>query len=207
MQPLSESVEFVQPVEFLHDAPMLVRSGATVAEYMAFEDTTETRHEFHDGDIITMPGASPFHENLIAELISILRAQLHKPAFTIYGSGLKIAVPTYNRILYPDLSIVRGEPVFESDGGYRLVNPTLVIEVLSPSTAEFDLTEKFEYYRSIASLQEIVYFEAERPFAQLFRKNAAGRWEVIDIEGGVVELASVQASISLADLYPSQPAA
>jgi Uma2 family endonuclease len=124
---------------------------------------------------------------------------------------LLVNAPSYRRAFYPDLSVVLGTPEYAEAKQLRLVNPTLIVEVLSPSTAEFDLTEKFEYYRSISSLQEIVYFEAERPSqlfrAQLFRKNAAGRWEVIDIEGGVVELASVQASISLADLYPSQPAA
>jgi Uma2 family endonuclease len=188
--------------EILTEERRVVRSGATVEEYMEFENTTEERHEFHNGEIIAMPGASPFHENLIIEIALVLRSQLQKPDYTMYSSGLKVAVPTYNRVLYPDISIVRGEPEFIQNKGYQLTNPTVIIEILSPSTAAYDLSDKFEYYRSIPSLEEIVFFEQKSPSVRLFRLNAQARWEIVDIENGIVEFASVQAKISLTEIYP-----
>jgi Uma2 family endonuclease len=188
--------------EILTEERRVVRSGATVEEYMEFENTTEERHEFHNGEIIAMPGASPFHENLIIEIALVLRSQLQKPDYTMYSSGLKVAVPTYNRVLYPDISIVRGEPEFIQNKGYQLTNPTVIIEILSPSTAAYDLSDKFEYYRSIPSLEEIVFFEQRSPSVRLFRLNAQARWEIVDIENGIVEFASVQAKISLTEIYP-----
>ena len=149
-----------------------------------------------------MPGASPFHENLIIEIALVLRSQLQKPDYTMYSSGLKVAVPTYNRVLYPDISIVRGEPEFIQNKGYQLTNPTVIIEILSPSTAAYDLSDKFEYYRSIPSLEEIVFFEQKTPSVRLFRLNAQARWELVEPENGIIKLASVQADISLAEIYP-----
>ena len=84
-----------------------------------------------------------------------------------------------------------------------MLNPTVIIEILSPSTAEYDLTDKFEYYRGISSLQEVAFFTQDRINAELFRKNAQGRWEIVEIENGIVKFASVQATVSLAEIYPS----
>jgi Uma2 family endonuclease len=189
-------------LNILTEERRVVRSGATEAEYMEFENTTEERHEFHNGDIITMPGASPFHERLVIRLGYLFSMQLPQESYTIYGSGLKIAVPTYKRILYPDISIVRGEPNFINDRGYQLINPTVIIEILSPSTAAYDLSDKFEYYRSIPSLEEVAFFDQQSPSVRLFRLNAQARWEIVEIENGIVEFASVQATISLAEIYP-----
>ncbi|MFY7999771.1 MAG: Uma2 family endonuclease [Candidatus Kapaibacteriota bacterium] len=191
-----------QQNDILTEERRVVRSGVGVEEYMEFEAMAEERHEFHNGEIIAMPGASPFHENLIIEIALVLRSQLQKPDYTMYSSGLKVAVPTYNRVLYPDISIVRGEPEFIQNKGYQLTNPTVIIEILSPSTAAYDLSDKFEYYRSIPSLEEIVFFEQKSPSVRLFRLNAQGRWEIVDIENGIVEFASVQAKISLTEIYP-----
>jgi len=189
-------------ISILTEERTVVRTGATVEDYMIFEDATKVRHEFHNGDIIIMPRASPFHERLIMRLAYILGNQLPEPEYTTYGSGLKVAVPTYNRILYPDISIVRGEPVFIQQHGYQLTNPTVIIEILSPSTAGYDLSDKFDYYRSIPSLEEIAFFEQQTPSARLFRLNAQGRWELVEPENGLIEFASVQATVSLAEIYP-----
>ncbi len=179
----------------------VVRTGASAAEYLAFENVSEERHEFHNGDIIAMPGNTGYHEELNAEIIATLLSQVRGRA-KVFGSNLKTMIPTYNRFVYPDVTVVRGEVEYNDNNKRELRNPTVIIEVLSPSTAEYDLTDKFEYYRSIASLEEIAFFAQDNPKAELFRKNAAGRWEVVEIENGVVYFTSLQASISLADIYP-----
>ncbi len=180
----------------------IVRTGATVEEYLAFENASEERHEFHNGDIIAMPRNTGYHEELSIALASALLTQVRGTA-RVFGSNLKIMIPTYNRYVYPDVTIVRGEAAYNDAGKRELLNPTVIIEILSPSTADFDLTRKFEYYRSIPSLEEIAYFEPEQPFVQLFRKNAHGRWELIESENGVVEFASVQATVRLTEMYHS----
>jgi Uma2 family endonuclease len=115
---------------------------------------------------------------------------------------LKTMIPTYNLFVYPDITIVRGKPEFSDAKHTQLLNPTVIIEILSPSTAHRDLTDKFEYYRSIASLEEVAFFAQDRINAELFRKNAQGRWEIVEIENGIVEFASMQATVSLAEIYP-----
>lgn len=189
-------------ISMLTEERTVVRSGATVEEYMEFENTTEVRHEFHNGDITIMSGASPFHENLIVRLLVAFSKHLPEPDYIMYSSSLKVAVPTYNRVLYPDISIVRGEPAFIQHHGYQLTNPTVIIEILSPSTAGYDLSDKFDYYRSIPSLEEIAFFEQQTPSVRLFRLNAQGRWELVEPENGLIEFASVQATVSLAEIYP-----
>lgn len=180
----------------------VLRTGASAAEYLAFENASEERHEFHNGDILTMLGNTGYHEHLMFKIMFALGKQLSDPEYWVFGSNLKTMIPTYNRFVYPDVTIVRGEVQYKDDNKRELLNPTVIIEILSPSTAEYDLTDKFEYYRSIASLEEIAFFAQDNPKAELFRKNAAGRWEVVEIENGVVYFDSAQASISLAEIYP-----
>ncbi len=180
----------------------IVRTGATVEEYLAFENASEERHEFHNGDIIAMPGNTGYHEHLMFKIMFAIGKHIAAPEYWIFGSNLKTMIPTYNRYVYPDVTIVRGEAQYNDAGKRELLNPTVILEILSPSTAEFDLTDKFEYYRSIPSLEEVAFFDQQRPSVRLFRRNAHGRWEIIEIENGVIEFASVQANISLAEIYP-----
>jgi Uma2 family endonuclease len=198
----TQDCAMLQEHKILTEEHRVVRSGVGVEEYLAFENASEERHEFHNGDIIAMPGNTGYHEHLMFKIMLALGKHIAAPEYWIFGSNLKTMIPTYNRYVYPDVTIVRGEAAYNDAGKRELLNPTVVIEVLSPSTADFDLTRKFEYYRSIPSLEEIAYFEPERAFAQLFRKNAQGRWEIVEIENGIVEFASVQARISLTEIYP-----
>jgi Uma2 family endonuclease len=188
--------------EMLTEERRVVRSGATVEEYLAFENVSEERHEFHNGDIIIMPGNTSSHERLVYKILRALGNQLPDEEYAVFPSNLKIMIPAYSCFVYPDITIVRGADEYSDTEQRELLNPTAIIEILSPSTAEYDRSQKFEYYRSIASLEEVAFFAQDRINAELFRKNAQGRWEIVEIENGIVEFASVQASISLAEIYP-----
>jgi Uma2 family endonuclease len=192
----------LQEHKILTEEHRVVRSGVGVEEYLAFENASEERHEFHNGDIIAMPGNTSYHERLLVRLFVALDKTLNPSAFTMFGSNLKTMIPTYHRFVYPDITIVRGEGEFQDHEQRELLNPTVIIEILSPSTAHRDLTDKFEYYRSIPSLEEVAFFAQDRINAEVFRKNAQGRWEIVEIENGIVEFASVQAKVSLAEIYP-----
>jgi len=179
----------------------IVRSGATVEEYMEFENTTEERHEFHNGDIIIMPGVQHKHAIIVANLMGILFPQLRGRG-RIYSEMLKLSIPAYKKIIYPDVMITQGEEEFVENDSMRLQNPIVVIEVLSKGTAKYDRTDKFEYYRSIPSVQEIVFITQNERFVELYRRQNGG-WMMFDIadSGAVLHLESVQASVSLDDIY------
>ncbi|TAE29276.1 MAG: Uma2 family endonuclease [Candidatus Kapaibacterium sp.] len=184
----------------------VVRSGATVEEYFALEEEHHEKYEFHNGEILSMPGGTYEHSSLTARVIGLLYKHLASNVQTeeiiVLSSDMRVNIPTYNRYVYPDITIVRGEPHFADAKRTQLLNPTVIIEVLSDSTADYDRSDKFEYYRSIPSLEEVAFFAQDRAHAELFRKNAHGRWEIVEIENSIVEFASVQAHISLAEIYP-----
>ena len=186
----------------LADERMTIRMGASVEEYLALEEEHNTKYEFHNGEVISMPGGTSEHSDCIVALTALLYFTLKKQGNRLFTSDMRVNIPTYNRFVYPDISLVRGEPQFADAKRTQLVNPTAIIEVLSDSTADYDRSQKFEHYRSIASLEEVAFFAQDRTHAELFRKNADGRWEIIEIKNGIVELASVQANISLAEIYP-----
>jgi Uma2 family endonuclease len=191
----------------LADERRTIHMGASVEEYLALEEEHNAKYEFHNGEVVSMPGGTYEHSSLTARIIGLLYKHLALSVQTeeiiVLSSDMRVNIPTYNRYVYPDITIVRGEPAFADAKRTQLLNPTVIIEVLSDSTADYDRSDKFEYYRSIASLEEVVFFAQDRAHAELFRKNVHGRWEIVEIEHGIVELASVQANISLAEIYPN----
>ncbi len=191
----------MQELNILTEERRVVRSGATVEEYMEFENTTEERHEFHNGDIITMPGVHHKHAIIVANLVGFFFPQLRGRG-RIYSEMLKLNIPAYKKIVYPDVMITLGEEEFVNNDSMRLQNPIVVIEVLSKGTAKYDQTEKFEYYRSLPSVQEIVFIRQHERFVTLYRRQNGG-WMMLDMtdSDAVLHLESVQATISLDDLY------
>ncbi|MCU0427333.1 MAG: Uma2 family endonuclease [Candidatus Kapabacteria bacterium] len=168
--------------EILTDEYRVIRTGASVAEYLALEEEHQTKYEYHNGDIVAMPGGTSEHSSCNAALTALLFFQARKQGNRLFTSDMRVNIPTYNRYVYPDLTIVRGAPEFADAKRTQLLNPTVIIEVLSGSTEDYDRSDKFEYYRSIPSLQEVAFFAQDRAHAELFRKNANGRWEIIEAE-------------------------
>jgi Uma2 family endonuclease len=183
----------------LHNEAVIVRTGATVEEYMAFESASEEPHEFHNGDIIKMPGVHRTHAVLVTNLIGLLYGQLRKRG-RIYSEMLKLDIPAYHCIVYPDVMITLGEEEFVNDDMMRLRNPVVVMEVLSRSTEHYDRSAKLDYDRSVSSVREIVFIAQDRVLVELYRNNE-DHWSLYEFREGVVPLESVQASISLQDLY------
>lgn len=179
----------------------IVRTGTTVEEYMEFESSSEERHEFHNGDIIAMPGVHHNHAIIVANLLILLGPQLRGRG-RIYSEMLKLNIPAYEKIVYPDVMITLGEEEFVNSDSMRLTNPVVIIEVLSPSTARYDKSDKFEYYRSLPSVQEIVFVAQDEHYVEIYSRQSNG-WLIQDISGteGVLSLGSVQVSLTLDDLY------
>ncbi len=169
----------------------------SVADYLAFEQESKARHELVDGYLYAMTGASDRHEEIAANLLAVLHGHLQGSGCRVYGSNLKIRAG--NDFLYPDLFVrcaaERGDPYFKTD-------PTLVIEVLSPSTQRYDRGDKRLAYQSLPTLEEFVLVAQDEPLIEIDRRKSNG-WEHEVYQGldGILSLQSVGLQIPLIMIY------
>ncbi len=176
----------------------------TLQDYFELEATSEERYEYFDGEIFNMSGASPQHEEVISNALTALKNTLRGRGCHVYPSNLRVKVPAYLPYRYPDLTALCDEPQFEKIGGIdALVNPSLIVEVLSHSTGNYDRGDKFTYYKSIESFREYLLIAQHRAHITHFSKDENGTWayeEINDLEG-FVHLSSLDCELSLRDVY------
>lgn len=175
----------------------------TAAEYLARERAAEFKSEFYDGEIFAMAGASLLHNRVSANLSVEIGSQLKKGPCQSFTGDLKVYVERTGNFFYPDLVVVCG-PVEVHDGKTDvIVNPTLLVEVLSPSTESFDRGMKFLNYQRIPSLKEYLIVAQDRPLVQRYVRQDDNGWLLTSFEelDATVELKSVPVSISLSDVY------
>lgn len=177
----------------------------TYAEYLAYEQDSELKHEFDDGAIIAMAGGSRRH-NALASRISAALELGRGPGCVAFQSDQKVRVVATGRTTYPDATVVcgpiEGDPADSS--GQTITNPTVLVEVLSPSTEHVDRGRKWQHYQLIPSLREYVLVSAHEPRIERYRRLDSGNWEYSDTTSGSVELVS-GAKIELATLYDGLP--
>lgn len=128
----------------------------TPQEYLAWERKQPFKNEYHNGQIIAMSGASRAHNRITVDITTQLNNQLMEGECEVFASEMRVQTSPEISYFYPDVIIVCGEPLFEDDTFDTLLNPIVVVEVLSPSTAAFDRGEKFEHYKQLVSLQEYI---------------------------------------------------
>lgn len=176
----------------------------TLEEYLDLDKTSEERYEYFDGEVFAMAGGSPSHARISLNVCTSLTQKLKGGRCEAFNSEMRIKVPMALPYRYPDASVVCGEPVFDEIVGQQmLVNPILIVEVLSPSTAAYDLVDKFAAYQSIDAFQEYLLISQDRPHVIQHVKQSKRRWLRIEIEGmeSEVKLESVNATLSLSELY------
>ncbi len=183
---------------------LAVEKKYSLKEYVEMEMASEERLEFYDGYIWSMAGASPGHETIVVNMSAALTNQLRGHPCRTFSSNLRLKVPEYPPYRYPDLSALCGEPIYEEiEGLQMLVNPSLIVEVLSKSTAEFDRGDKFSYYKSIKSFTEYLLISQDRPNVIHYVKQDEKTWlqrEYNDI-AETFYLESLDCEISLKDVY------
>jgi Uma2 family endonuclease len=181
----------------LPDAPL------TEEQYLQIERLAEFKSEFHDGRMYAMSGGSPNHALLSAKMCALLDHGL--PAgCRVFSSDLRIKVAPAGLYTYPDCSVVCGELQTFSDQKDVVLNPLLIVEVLSPSTEGYDRGKKFELYRTIASLREYLIVHQDRRHVEHYSKQDDGSWVLREYFGeGSVAIARLGAHLSLAELYAS----
>lgn len=175
----------------------------TPQEYLAFEREAEERHEYWDGEIVTMAGASPEHNAICFNLAGALKPRLRGSDCRGFTSDQRLRVPLSNRYVYPDLTVVCGQPVFEDDDPYTLVNPTLGVEVLSSTTESKDRGSKLFGYRTLPSLRGYLLVAQDRTWVEHWSRQDDGRWLVTEIDdpAATLDLPEVGCKLPLAEIY------
>lgn len=171
-------------------------------EYLAIERRSEYKSEYSNGEMFAMSGASLEHNRITVNLLSDVKRQLRSGSCEPFGSDMRVEVPLPRKYVYPDLSIVCGEPEFADSEFDTLVNPLVVFEVLSPSTERFDRGTKFVWYRRVSSLREYVLVSQAEPRVERFVRRGQ-EWVLTEATGldAAIRLETVGCDLALADIY------
>ncbi len=185
-------------------ASSAARTYLTPEEYLAFERKATTKHEYLAGEIVAMSGASFAHNFITGDIFGELRAQLQGGKCKAATSDMRVKVSETGAYFYPDVVIFCGEPQAEDNSSDTLLNPTVIIKVLSPSTEARDRGEKFWHYQQLASLQEYILVSQDRICVEHHLREGIDwlRTEFRELEE-VISLTSIECKLYLRDIYSS----
>jgi len=171
-------------------------------EYRAMEEKAEGRSEYRDGEIVPMPGGTLKHSRISGNIFAFLKFSLRDTQFEPINSDLRLWIPEHRRGVYPDVMVFEGEPQLNNNRFDEVLNPAVIVEVLSPSTADYDRQGKFRMYRAIESFQEYLLVEQDEPFVERYSKQAEG-WLLNDFNSleQSIFLKSVQIELPMAEIY------
>src|SRR2546422_7535750 len=155
----------------------------TEAEYLEFERSVESRNEFFDGEVFAMSGGTPLHSQIAANLIQVIGRRLSGGRCVVYTSDLRLKVEATGLFTYPDLSVICGPLQFAAGTDDTVVNPTVLVEVLSDSTEAYDRGKKFEHYRRIPALQEYLLVSQKEPRIEQFIRQPDDHWLLVEAAG------------------------
>jgi Uma2 family endonuclease len=152
------------------------RLKMTPEEYLAFERASDEKHEYADGEIFAMSGGTREHSLTAANILGELRGALLERPCEVHGSDMKIKAVAGRKYHYPDVSVVCGRPFFEDDKRDVLLNPKLIVEVLSDSTERYDRGDKFTSYRTIDTLEDYVLVSQTSVLVEHYHRLPDGTW-------------------------------
>jgi Uma2 family endonuclease len=179
------------------------RPRITAAEYLEAERRAETKSEYYAGEAFAMAGTTEPHNLIVSNLIAGLVTQLRGRDCRVYPSDLRVKVDATGLYTYPDVAVVCGKPQLEDEHLDTLLNPTILIEVLSRSTARYDRGQKATHYRRLDSLQEHLLVAQDEPFVERYRRQGESNWLLTEFRGleHKVELTSVGCTLVMTDIY------
>jgi organic hydroperoxide reductase OsmC/OhrA/Uma2 family endonuclease len=200
---IANSVNF----SVLHEAKMLVKNQPnkfyTSDEYRKLEETAEFINEYRDGEIVPIAGSTINRSQIKGNICAGLHTALRGKNAKVFISGLRLWIPRYRRATYPDLMVIEGEPVFTEGRSDEILNPMLIVEVLSKSTKNFDPEDKFRLYRSLPEFREYVLVNQSEFLVAQYIKTESNEWLFREYEGesAIVSFASVEVQMSMLDIY------
>ena len=176
----------------------------TEEEYLVIERRAEFRSEFYRGEMFAMAGASRRHNRIVTNLVTALDNQLRERPCNVYSNDMRVKIPDTGLFTYPDLVVTCGEETFTDDEQDTLLDPLVIVEVLSESTEAYDRGKKFEYYQSIGSLTTYVLVAQDsRRVEQYVRQQDGRAWTYTETHGAgaVVEIEAILCDLKLEDVY------
>ncbi len=183
--------------------PALKYNYTTAEEYLEMERASQEKHELHHGTIITMTGASLNHNRIVTNLIVSIGSYLKGKSCNVFPSDLRTKVLIKDSFTYPDVTIVYGEPELMDEHFDTLLNPSVIIEVLSPSTEKHDKGFKFIYYMQIPSLKEYIMISSIRKYIHMSYKQNDSSWKFEEITDPASSLFinTIEQNIPMDDIY------
>lgn len=178
----------------------------TLDEYIKIEPLGDEKHEYYDGKLITMPGESLLHNEIVLTITILLHKLLKAYNYKIYVEDVKVSIEGENKYVYPDVTVIKEQPVKELPyKDYIIYQPLLIVEVLSDSTRKHDLTDKFILYQKISSLQYYLTVEPEKHLIHLFEKTGENDWiaKTFTELNEVISLSLFDVQFALSDIYKS----
>ena len=172
-------------------------------EYLALERQAQCKSEYYAGEVFAMAGASRWHNLIVTNVLREISLQLKGRPCTTYPSDMRVKISPTGLYTYPDVTVVCGAAQFEDTQQDTLLNPTLIVEVLSESTEAYDRGGKFAHYRKLASLLEYVLIAQTKPHIEHYIRQPDNRWLLEEAESwhGTVHLPAIDCHLSLAEVY------
>lgn len=175
----------------------------TEAEYLEFDRASDIKHEFVNGEVYSMAGASLAHNLIVGNTVTALNNQLANSPCLVSTSDMRVKISQRRSYRYPDVTIICDDPELDDSHYDILMNPTVLIEVLSPSTALIDRNEKLREYRQIVSAREYLLISQDEARIERFLRQNDNEWIYTDVSGitATIEIPSVGCVLALSDVY------
>jgi Uma2 family endonuclease len=172
-------------------------------EYLVTERAAAFKSEYYQGEVFALAGAGNNHNLITANLIGTLYNKVKKTGCSVYPSDMRLHIPLNSLYTYPDVMVVCGAKQFLDEKKDTLLNPELIIEVLSPSTVDYDRGTKFMLYRSISTLKHYILADSRSHHVEKYSKNSEGNWVLSEIRdlNTIVLLENMNLQIPLTDIY------
>jgi len=180
-----------------------LKSFMTPQEYLAYEREAATKSEYYAGQLFALAGASKKHSAIVPNLLYLLVGQLKGRPCEVFSNDMRVKVSATGLYTYPDVVVVCGAPRFDDDQEDTLLNPTVIIEVLSKTTEAYGRGEKFAQYRTLESLSDYLLVAQDIARIEHFTRQADGAWLFAERSGldATVVIPSIQCQLRLADVY------
>jgi Uma2 family endonuclease len=175
----------------------------TIEEYLEYEKNSEGKHEYYQGEVFAMAGAKLAHNRIVVRLTGLLSQRLKGTPCEPFNSDQRIHIPENTLFTYPDLSIVCGPVKTRNNDDYNVLNPSIIIEVLSPGSKNYDRCEKFQLYKDIPTLKEYVLIDSQLLHTEAYRINEKGIWDHEECHEpiSILKFPSLQVSFMLYEIY------
>ena len=180
-----------------------VKRKYTIEEYLEMENGASERHEYYQGEIFAMSGAKIPHNKICGNLYFYLRQALKGSPCQPYDSNTRLHIEKNTLFTYPDITVICGDPLTRQNDNFNVLNPTIIFEVLSPSTKNYERGGKFTLYRDIVSLREYILVDSEAVKVEAFAINKQGFWQLKEYNSisDTLLLDSIGISLGFKDIY------